>query len=104
MHWVTSESCMQEVKERLLCHVLVRKEEEKGQITQVDVTCKFICPVVQMSSRAIAFRVEKKPSDVLTLQYQPLSLKNTCSLPFSIVLDLEQPFLICNADQQPLPC
>lgn len=59
MHWVTSESCMQEVKERLLCHVLVRKEEEKEQITQVDVTCKFICPVVQMSSRAIAFRVEK---------------------------------------------
>nr|XP_030138199.3 hydrocephalus-inducing protein homolog [Taeniopygia guttata]XP_030138200.3 hydrocephalus-inducing protein homolog [Taeniopygia guttata] len=96
-------STAQEVKERLLCRVLVRKEEEKEQITQVDVTCKFICPVVQMSSRAIAFRVEKKPSDVLTLQYQPLSLKNTCSLPFSIVLDLEQPFLICNADQQPLP-
>ncbi|XP_053843742.1 hydrocephalus-inducing protein homolog isoform X2 [Vidua macroura] len=94
-------STAQEVKERLLCHARVGSVKE--QIVQVDVTCKFICPVVQMSSRAITFRVEKKPSDVLTLQYQPLSLKNTCSLPFSIVLDLEQPFLICSADQQPLP-
>ncbi|XP_077642560.1 hydrocephalus-inducing protein homolog [Lonchura striata] len=95
-------STVQEVKEQLLCHNLVRKEE-KEQIAEVDVTCEFICPALQMSSTAIAFCVEKKPSDVLTLQYQPLSLKNTCSLPFSIVLDLEQPFLICSADQQPLP-
>lgn len=58
-HWVTSESCMQEVKERLLCHARVGKETEKKQIMQVDVTCKFICPVVQISSRAITFRVVK---------------------------------------------
>ncbi|NXD22968.1 HYDIN protein, partial [Spelaeornis formosus] len=96
-------STPQVVKERLLCHAMVGKEKAKKQIMQVDVTCKFICPVVQMSSRAITFRVEKKPSDVLTLQYQPLSLRNTCSLPFSIVLDLEQPFQICSVDQQPLP-
>ncbi|XP_016156554.1 PREDICTED: hydrocephalus-inducing protein homolog [Ficedula albicollis] len=92
-----------EVKERLLCYATVGNETAKKQIMQVDVTCKFILPVVQMSPRAITFHVEKKPSDVLTLQYQPLSLKNTCSLPFSIVLDLEQPFQICNVDQQPLP-
>ncbi|NWT76775.1 HYDIN protein, partial [Prunella himalayana] len=96
-------STAQEVNERLLCHTMVGKEKAKKQIMQVEVTCNFICPVVQMSSTSITFRVEKKPSDVLTLQYQPLSLKNTCSLPFSIVLDLEQPFLICNVDHQPLP-
>ncbi|NWU39074.1 HYDIN protein, partial [Hylia prasina] len=96
-------STVQEVEERLLCHAMVGKERAKRQIMEVDVTCKFICPVVEVSSRAIAFRVEKKPSDVLKLQYQPLSLKNTCSLPFSIVLDLEQPFLICSVDQQPFP-
>ncbi|XP_059713712.1 hydrocephalus-inducing protein homolog [Haemorhous mexicanus] len=96
-------STAQEVKERLLCHAVVGKETAKKQIMQVDVTCNFIHPVVQMSSRAISFRVEKKPSDVLTLQYQPLSLKNTSSLPLSIVLDVEQPFLICNVHQRPLP-
>ncbi|XP_050835037.1 hydrocephalus-inducing protein homolog [Serinus canaria] len=96
-------STAQEVKERLLCHAVVGKETAKKQIMEVDVTCNFICPVVQMSSRAINFRVEKKPSDVLTLQYQPLSLKNTSSLPLSIVLDVEQPFRICNVHQRPLP-
>ncbi|KAI1235393.1 Hydrocephalus-inducing protein, partial [Lamprotornis superbus] len=96
-------STAQEVKEQLLCYATVGKEVEKKQIMQVDVTCKFIHPVVEMSSRAITFHVEKKPSDVLALQYQPLSLKNVCSLPFSIVLELEQPFLVCDVDQQPLP-
>ncbi|RMC08856.1 hypothetical protein DUI87_13850 [Hirundo rustica rustica] len=54
--------------------------------------------VLEVSSSTV-----KKPTDVLTLQYQPLSLKNTCSLPFSFVMDLEQPFQICNEDEQPLP-
>ncbi|NXE99000.1 HYDIN protein, partial [Menura novaehollandiae] len=96
-------STPQEVKERLLCHAMVGKEKAKKQIMQVDVTCKFISPLVQMSSRAITFRVEKKPSDVLTLQHKSLSLRNTSLLPVSIVLDLEQPFLVCTVDQQPLP-
>ncbi|XP_057890433.1 hydrocephalus-inducing protein homolog [Melospiza georgiana] len=96
-------STVQEVKERLLCHAVVGKETAKKQILQTDVICNFICPAVQMSPRAIAFRVEKKPSDVLTLQYQPLTLKNTSSLPFSVVLDVEQPFLVCNVNRKPLP-
>lgn len=58
-HWVTSDSCVQEVKERLLCHAWVGKEGIKKQIMHLDVTCEFICPAVQMSSRAITFRVEK---------------------------------------------
>lgn len=58
-HWVTSDSCMQEVKERLLCYAIVGKETAKKQIMQVDVTCKFILPVVQMSARTITFHVEK---------------------------------------------
>ncbi|XP_074738457.1 hydrocephalus-inducing protein homolog [Strix uralensis] len=95
-------STPQVVKERLLCHAVVGSKAGKAQIKQVDVTCEFIAPVLQMSSREITFRVEKQPSDVLTLQYQPLSLRNASSLPLSIVLALEQPFLICGADQQPL--
>ncbi|XP_074007853.1 hydrocephalus-inducing protein homolog [Numenius arquata] len=98
-----SSSTPQVVKERLLCHAIIGSKAGKTQIMQVDVTCEFVAPVLQMSSREIAFRVEKQPSDVLTLQYKPLSLKNVSSLPLSVVLALEQPFLICDADWQPLP-
>ncbi|NXS73554.1 HYDIN protein, partial [Pandion haliaetus] len=97
-----SSSTPQVVKERLLCHAIVGSRAGKAQIMQVDVTCEFVAPILQMSSREITFRVEKQPSDVLTLQYKPLSLKNISSLPLSIVLALEQPFLICDTDQQPL--
>ncbi|NWY49823.1 HYDIN protein, partial [Chionis minor] len=98
-----SSSTPQVVKERLLCHAVVGSKAGKARIMQVDVTCEFVAPVLQMSSREIAFRVEKQPSDVLTLQYKPLSLKNISSLPLSVLLALEQPFSICAADRQPLP-
>ncbi|XP_071423974.1 hydrocephalus-inducing protein homolog [Pithys albifrons albifrons] len=94
---------LQEAEEQLVCHAVVGEEITKKKIIETKVTCTFISPVVQMSSREITFCVEKHPSDVLTLQYKPLPIKNTCSLPFSIVLTLEQPFLICDVDQQPLP-
>ncbi|XP_039245118.1 hydrocephalus-inducing protein-like isoform X2 [Pipra filicauda] len=96
-------STVQEVEEKLVCEAAVGPEITKKEIIKTKVTCKFISPTVQISSRAITFCVEKHPDDVLTLQYKPLSLKNTCCLPFHLLLDLEQPFLICAADQQPLP-
>ncbi|XP_065519865.1 hydrocephalus-inducing protein-like, partial [Lathamus discolor] len=96
-------STPQVVKEKLLCHAIVGKEGVKNLIVQVDVTCEFIAPALQISSREITFRVEKHPGDVLAVMYKPLSVKNMCSLPLSVVLALEQPFSICTADQQPLP-
>ncbi|XP_065519812.1 hydrocephalus-inducing protein homolog [Lathamus discolor] len=96
-------STPQVVKEKLLCHAIVGKEGVKNLIVQVDVTCEFIAPALQISSREITFRVEKHPGDVLAVMYKPLSVKNMCLLPLSVVLALEQPFSICTADQQPLP-
>ncbi|XP_067158936.1 hydrocephalus-inducing protein homolog [Apteryx mantelli] len=90
------------VKERLLCHAIIEGKAGKKQIMQVDVTCEFIAPVLQISSREITFRVEKEASDVLTPQYEPLDLKNISSLPVSIILSLEQPFSLCDVDQQPI--
>ncbi|KAM9374294.1 hydrocephalus-inducing protein homolog [Phaethornis superciliosus] len=98
-----SSSIPQVVKERLLCHATVGNRAGKIPIMHVDITCEFVAPVLQMSSREITFRVEKQPSDVLTLQHKPFSLKNISSLPLSVVLALEQPFFICSVDQQPLP-
>uniref|UniRef100_A0A8C3CDK8 HYDIN protein n=1 Tax=Cairina moschata TaxID=8855 RepID=A0A8C3CDK8_CAIMO len=97
-----SSSTPKVVTERLLCHAIIGNKAGKAQIMQVDVTCEFVAPVLQFSSREITFRVEKQPSDVLTLQYEPLHLKNISSLPLSFVLLLDHPFLICDAEQQPL--
>ncbi|KAM6325117.1 LOW QUALITY PROTEIN: hydrocephalus-inducing protein homolog [Podargus strigoides] len=96
-------STPQVVKERLLCHAFVGRRTEKVQVMQVDVTCEFVVPILHVSPREIIFRVEKQLIDVLTLQYKPLSLKNVCCLPVSVVLALEEPFFICSMDQQPFP-
>ncbi|XP_069735049.1 LOW QUALITY PROTEIN: hydrocephalus-inducing protein homolog [Phaenicophaeus curvirostris] len=93
----------QVVKERLLCHAVVGSKAGKVEIMQVDVACEFVTPVLQVSPREVTFQVMKQPSDVLTLQYQPLSLKNLTPLPLSTVLAVEQPFSIRDANQQPLP-
>ncbi|XP_053937812.1 hydrocephalus-inducing protein homolog [Cuculus canorus] len=92
-------STPQVVKKQLLCHAVTGSKAGKELIMQADVTCEFIAPALQVSSREVTFW---QPNNVLSLQYKPLSLKNVCRLPLSVVLSLEEPFLICNADQQPL--
>ncbi|XP_069735165.1 hydrocephalus-inducing protein homolog [Phaenicophaeus curvirostris] len=57
--WVTCSSRTRVVKERLLWHAVVGSKEEKVQVMQVDVTCEFIAPVLQLSSTELIFRVEK---------------------------------------------
>ncbi|XP_054029320.1 hydrocephalus-inducing protein homolog [Dryobates pubescens] len=96
-------STPQVVREQLLCHAVVGNEARSTQIMQVELSCQFIAPALQISSTAITFQVEKQAGDVLTPLAQPLSLKNTCPLPLSMVLDLGQPFSICDVEQQPLP-
>ncbi|XP_038004435.1 hydrocephalus-inducing protein homolog [Motacilla alba alba] len=93
----------QEVQDYVLCEAVIGTNIMKKKIIKTIITCEFIHPSIEVSARQFSFRVDKKPSDVLRLQYQPLALKNTCLLPLDLMLDLEQPFLICNVDQQPLP-
>ncbi|XP_038004458.1 hydrocephalus-inducing protein-like [Motacilla alba alba] len=93
----------QEVQDYVLCEAVIGTNIMKKKIIKTIITCEFIHPSIEVSARQFSFRVDKKPSDVLRLQYQPLALKNTCLLPLDLMLDLEQPFLICNEDQQPLP-
>lgn len=56
---VMRDSRVQVVTERLLCHAIIGNKAGKAQIMQVDVTCEFVAPVLQFSSREITFRVEK---------------------------------------------
>ncbi|XP_068874988.1 hydrocephalus-inducing protein homolog [Aphelocoma coerulescens] len=96
-------SIPQVVQNYVLCEAIIGERTTKEPIIETVLTCEFIDPSVEVSAKELFFRVEKKPSDVLTLQYQPLSLKNTCALPLDLMLSLEQPFMVCDAHQQPLP-
>ncbi|XP_039573142.1 hydrocephalus-inducing protein-like [Passer montanus] len=95
----------QEVQAHVMCEADSGPaiKTEKTKIIETVITCKYIEPSIEVSARHFSFRVEKKSSDILTRQYKPLSLKNTCLLPLDLMLDLEQPFLVCDEDQQPLP-
>ncbi|XP_056371926.1 hydrocephalus-inducing protein-like, partial [Oenanthe melanoleuca] len=94
---------LQEVQDYVMCGAVIGTTGRLERIIETTITCKFIDPSIEISARQFSFRVEKKPSDVLALQYKPLSLKNTCPLPLDLMLEVEQPFLICDVDQQPLP-
>ncbi|XP_054152184.1 hydrocephalus-inducing protein homolog [Melozone crissalis] len=93
----------QEVQDYVYCDTLIGTALKKERIIETIITCEFIHPSIEVSAREFSFYVEKKPSDVLRLQYQPLSLKNTCLLPLDLMLDLEQPFQVCDEEKQPLP-
>ncbi|XP_074407204.1 hydrocephalus-inducing protein-like [Zonotrichia albicollis] len=93
----------QEVQDYVYCDTIIGTDPKVERIIETIITCEFIHPSIEVSAREFSFYVEKKPSDVLRLQYQPLSLKNTCLLPLDLMLDLEQPFQICDEAQQPLP-
>ncbi|KAM3664996.1 hydrocephalus-inducing protein homolog [Ammospiza maritima maritima] len=93
----------QEVQDYVYCDTIIGTDPKMERIIETIITCEFIHPSIEVSAREFSFYVEKKPSDVLRLQYQPLSLKNTCLLPLDLMLDLEQPFQVCDEEKQPLP-
>ncbi|KAL9854593.1 hydrocephalus-inducing protein-like [Geothlypis trichas] len=93
----------QEVQDYVMCEAVSMITSRTEKIIETVLTCKFIHPSIELSATHFSFRVNKKSSDVLRLQYQPLALKNTCLLPLDLMLDLEQPFLVCDKEQQPLP-
>ncbi|CAN8186510.1 unnamed protein product [Coccothraustes coccothraustes] len=93
----------QEVQDYVMCEAVSGITGRTEKIIETIITCEFIHPSIEVSARQFSFLVNKKANDVLTLQYQPLALKNTCLLPLDLMLDLEQPFLVCDEDQKPLP-
>ncbi|KAM8946018.1 LOW QUALITY PROTEIN: hydrocephalus-inducing protein homolog [Pelodytes ibericus] len=80
------------VKERLLGQAIIGKQSGKEKVMTVDVTCEFVAPVLQISTRKLHFYVEKRPDDVLEKQCKSLTLRNITSLPLSVLLSLSQPF------------
>ncbi|XP_015224105.2 hydrocephalus-inducing protein homolog isoform X3 [Lepisosteus oculatus] len=84
------------VREKLICQAIIGKQSGKERIMTVDVTCEFIAPVLDISSKQLSFYVEKRPAAALAPLYKPLLLKNVSSLPLTVQLALREPFALCD--------
>ncbi|XP_069113582.1 hydrocephalus-inducing protein homolog isoform X2 [Argopecten irradians] len=84
----------QSVKERLLCHAIIGRQGGKELIMRVDVSADFISPLLEFSTKAVYFRVDKKPDEELSLQVRELKMTNVSTLPLSTGLKLQHPFQI----------
>lgn len=55
----TSMCCPQRVEERLVCHAVIGTQGGKTLIMSVKVTCEFIAPLLQLSTKHVTYRLEK---------------------------------------------
>uniref|UniRef100_G3PQA2 HYDIN/VesB/CFA65-like Ig-like domain-containing protein n=1 Tax=Gasterosteus aculeatus TaxID=69293 RepID=G3PQA2_GASAC len=85
------------VQERLLCHGIVGRQGCKELIMCVDLTCRFVAPMLRISSRQLKFHLEKVPGESLRPLYEKLVLENVLSLSLSVELSLVEPFYLCEA-------
>ncbi|XP_006860378.1 PREDICTED: hydrocephalus-inducing protein homolog [Chrysochloris asiatica] len=91
------------VKEMLVCHAIVGTQKGKSLVMTVNVICEFIAPLIQLSTKQLIYRLEKKPNTILEPNYQPLAIKNVSTLPVNLLLSTTGPFFICETDKSPLP-
>ncbi|XP_068458365.1 hydrocephalus-inducing protein homolog isoform X2 [Clinocottus analis] len=85
------------VQERLLCHAIVGGQGCSELIMSVDVTCRFVAPMLNISSRQLKFYLEKVPGKSLKPLYEKLILENVSSLSLTVELSLVEPFSLCQA-------
>ncbi|XP_032469168.1 hydrocephalus-inducing protein homolog [Phocoena sinus] len=91
------------VKEKLVCHAIIGTQKEKSLVMTVNIICEFVAPFIQLSTKQLVYRLEKKPDTILEPHYQPLVMKNISNLPVNVLLSTSGPFFICKADKSPLP-
>ncbi|XP_058135740.1 hydrocephalus-inducing protein homolog isoform X1 [Dasypus novemcinctus] len=91
------------VKENLVCHAIIGAHKGKSLVMTVTIICEFIAPFIQLSTKQLIYRLEKKPNAVLEPDYQPLLIKNISTLPVNVLLSTAGPFFICETDKSLLP-
>ncbi|KAM7396206.1 hypothetical protein PAMP_019263 [Pampus punctatissimus] len=85
------------VQEHLVCYGIVGHQGSSECIMSVDVTCRFVAPVLSISSKWLNFHIEKVPGKNLVPLYEKLLLKNVSPLSLSMELSLVEPFTLCEA-------
>ncbi|KAK2918189.1 hydrocephalus-inducing protein homolog [Channa argus] len=92
------------VRERLVCRGIVGHQGCSEQIMSVDVTCRFVAPVLNISSKHLNFYIEKVPGKSLMPLYEKLVLKNVSCLSLSMELSLVEPFFLCEGPRSQNSC
>ncbi|KAL5255873.1 hypothetical protein ACHWQZ_G011188 [Mnemiopsis leidyi] len=89
------------VKQKLLCQALIGKSTSKETVFKVDLFAQFIDPFLSFSEKSLAFTILKGPQDRLDRVEKPLQLINVSTLPLTVKLMLNYPFLLCldNGDE-----
>lgn len=59
---------MQVVMEKLVCYAVVGRQYVRECIITTDVTCQFVSPAVDISSKQISFYVEKVRKNLSTIK------------------------------------
>ncbi|KAM5296381.1 hydrocephalus-inducing protein homolog isoform 1-T2 [Glossophaga mutica] len=91
------------VKEKLVCHAVIGRQKRKSMVITVNIICEFVEPLIQLSTKQLLYRLEKKPNTILKPEYQPLVMKNISTLPVNVLLSTSRPFFICETDKSLLP-
>ncbi|KAM5208569.1 hydrocephalus-inducing protein homolog isoform 3-T4 [Hipposideros larvatus] len=91
------------VKEKLVCQATIGAQTGKSVVMTVNIICEFIAPLIQLSTKQLIYRLEKEPNATLEPDYQPLVMKNISTLPVTVLLSTNRPFLICETDKSLLP-
>ncbi|KAM9854716.1 hydrocephalus-inducing protein homolog [Aulostomus maculatus] len=85
------------VRERLVCLGIVGRQGCYEHIMSVDVTCRFLTPMLKLSSKQLKFYTEKVPGKSLAPLYEKLILKNMSDVTLSMEISLAAPFSLCEA-------
>ncbi|XP_015443273.1 hydrocephalus-inducing protein homolog isoform X1 [Pteropus alecto] len=91
------------VKEKLVCHAIIGTQRVKSLVMNVNIICEFIAPLIQLSTKQLIYRLEKKPNTILEPHYQPLVMKNISTLPVTVLLSVNEPFFVCEMDKSLRP-
>ncbi|CAH8852927.1 unnamed protein product [Trichobilharzia szidati] len=79
------------IHDKILCHSIIGRSA-KYLIKTVDVTIDFITPVIELSTSELFYRVEKGPSDKLSIQFNQFTMKNKVDLILTCSLEICSPF------------
>ncbi|XP_069028847.1 hydrocephalus-inducing protein homolog [Embiotoca jacksoni] len=85
------------VRERLVCQGIIGRQGSQENIMSVDITCRFVAPVLSISSKQLNFCIKKVRGESVLPLYEKLVLKNVSSLSLSMELSLVEPFFLCEA-------
>uniref|UniRef100_A0A672ZPB5 Uncharacterized protein n=1 Tax=Sphaeramia orbicularis TaxID=375764 RepID=A0A672ZPB5_9TELE len=84
------------VRERLECRGIVGNQGCCEHIMSVDVTCRFVAPMISIEPKQLNFYIDKIPGTSPTPLYEKLVLKNISTLTVSMEMYVMVPFSVCD--------